>query len=156
LKSIGINAFSFGHGEAIVNICRAKRTRGAMVATFALSTLLVACASDIIKSYVGKPLSDAVIDYGPPAYSFDTGDGTRTFVWSISSSFVLPGHSSGNASVTTFGNTAQLYGAATYSPPISVSQQCNYAVYAKRTRNDIEGPAAWVITGFKPPRADCE
>jgi hypothetical protein len=128
----------------------------AIVKALLVSAFVTGCASDIIKSYVGKPLSDAVIDYGPPAYSFDTGDGTRTFVWTVASSYVLPGQASSNASVTTFGNTAQLYGTTNYSPPISVSQQCNYAVYAKRTRNDVEGPAAWVITGFKPPRAECE
>ncbi|MER8385273.1 hypothetical protein NKH14_07075 [Mesorhizobium sp. M1380] len=118
--------------------------------------LLCGCASQIMQSYVGKPLSDAVSDYGTPVYSFDTGAGARTFLWSKNSSFVIPGSSTTTANVSTFGNTAQLYGTTTYHPPVSVSQQCTYAVYAKRTREDIEGPAAWTITGFKPPRLECE
>jgi hypothetical protein len=126
------------------------------VALLLCGSLLAGCASQIMQNYVGKPLSDAVSDYGPPVYSFDTGPGERAFLWSMNNSFVLPGTTTTNASVAVYGNTAQLYGTTTTNPPVSVSQQCTYAVYAKRTRSDIEGPAAWTVTGFKKPRIDCE
>jgi hypothetical protein len=139
-----------------VNAYRARRALRSIIATLALSVSLAAYASDRKNSDVGKPLSDAVVAYGPPVYSFDSGDGTRTFVWSVSSDLVLPGQPSSSVGVTASGNTAQLYGTANFNPPINLSQQCNYALDAKRTRIDIEGAAAWVITGFSPSRADCE
>src|SRR4051794_8963695 len=87
--------------------------------------LLASCASQIMQNYVGKPLSDAVSDYGTPVYSFDTGAGERAFLWSMNSSYVVPGTSTTNANVAIYGNTAQLYGTTTTSPPVAVSQQCN-------------------------------
>ena len=54
------------------------------------------------------------------------------------------------------GNSAQLYGTTTYNPPIAYSHQCTYAINARKARDDIEGPAAWVVTGFEPPNLMCE
>lgn len=38
----------------------------------ALNSFLIAgCASDIMKSYIGRTVADVILDYGPPTAAFD-------------------------------------------------------------------------------------
>jgi len=117
--------------------------------------LLTGCAAQIMQSYVGKSLGDAVASYGPPSYAYDTGPNTRTFIWSMQKRTVLPGYATTNANVSWYGNMATGTATTTYTPPVAITGTCHYAIHAQRTRTDFDGPAAWTITGYNPPRVGC-
>lgn len=117
---------------------------------------LAGCASQIMQGYVGKTVADAVMDYGAPETAFDISKHERAFVWKMRNSTIIPGSSNTYGNVTGYGNMA-FYNAHTYTSPSFVSEgTCAYVLYAKRSRKDIQGPAAWTVTGFKKPRLDCE
>ena len=114
--------------------------------------LLAGCASQIMSEYVGKPISEIVADYGMPAGAYDVEIGKRAFVWQMDSAVIVPGTSFTNASV--IGN--QVFANTYTSPDYASTSRCSYVMFATRTRTDIEGPAAWTVSGFRNPRLDCE
>ena len=121
--------------------------------TIVLAFLLTTgCASRIMQSYIGQPISAVVEDYGMPSGAFDTDLGKRAFIWSMSVNVLIPG------TTTTYGTAVgnQLFMNSYSSPGIMTSDSCNYVLYAERHRTDIEGPAAWVVTSFKKPSFWCE
>jgi hypothetical protein len=113
---------------------------------------LTGCASKIMQSYVGQPISAVVLDYGMPSGAFDIEPGKRAFIWSMSVNVFIPG------TTTTYGTAVgnQLFLNSYSSPGVMASDSCNYVLYAERHRTDIEGPAAWRVTSFKKPSFWCE
>jgi hypothetical protein len=123
------------------------------VATIVLAVLFLSgCASQIMKGFEGKSMVDVVAQYGMPASSYELGGGERAFVWEMSNSVVVPGNM--NTTSTLVGNT--VFSSSYVAPGYVASSRCSYALKARQTRTDIEGPAAWTITGYFPPRASCE
>lgn len=120
---------------------------------FILGVVLISgCASQIMASYVGRPITAVISEYGMPSGSYDVSVDQRAFLWSKKSSYVIPGNS--YTSGTLVGN--QMF-ANTYSSPSYVgTSSCNYVLIARKTRTDIEGPAAWTVIGFEKPRFGCE
>ncbi len=119
-----------------------------------MALFLAGCASQIMQDYVGHPISDVIADYGMPSGEFEVGKGEKAFVWNMDSTVVSPGTSFTNGRVV---SSAGTFHSSTFTSPTVVSQDtCGYMLYAKRTRKDIEGPAAWTVTGFKKPRFECE
>lgn len=115
--------------------------------------LVAGCASMIMKGYVGQPLLSVMEDYGAPSSAYDTGrDQERAFIWVMGSTYVSPQVSRTNVGV--IGN--QLYGTTVTAPAVVSTSRCSYVIYAKRTRTDIEGPAAWTVVDFKRPSLMCE
>lgn len=110
------------------------------------------CASEIMKGYVGKPVSAVVEDYGMPSGSFQTNPGQRAFVWQMGRSIVIPGGTTGTATIV--GNS--IFSTSYTAPAMVGFHQCSYVLYATHTRTDIEGPAAWTVTSFKRPPLSCE
>lgn len=98
---------------------------------------LAGCASSTLKGYIGQPVSVAIEDYGMPSGNFDIDVGKKAFVWNVDSNYVIASHSE-------------------TMPAIAGTTRCAYILYATQTRNDIEGPMAWTVTGFKKPKLDCE
>ncbi|MCB2128806.1 MAG: hypothetical protein KDE03_06935 [Rhodobacteraceae bacterium] len=112
-----------------------------------LPAILSGCASQIMSGYVGRDVTDVVVKYGPPVNAFDLPDGRRAFQWRIDSSYAVPGVT--NYSGYTYGGYTT--GTATTSGGFFGSQTCFYTLYAKSTDQK-----RWTITGFEPPRLDCE
>lgn len=102
--------------------------------------------------YVGKPLVEPVLDYGPPTYSVEMEDNTHAFVWAMSDETTIPGHA------TTTGNVygSSVYTHTTLTPAQTITTDCNYVLYAKATTKKPEGPKDWLVTGFRKPTFDCE
>lgn len=120
-----------------------------------LLTLVLAlggCASTIMKNYVGQPLQVAMIDHGPPVNAFDMPDGTRAFQWVKSRSYVMPvsSYQSGNASV--IGNSVWWTQRTQISGGQPIHSECAYTMFAEWD----EAQNAWIFTGFKKPKWDCE
>ena len=120
--------------------------------SIAFALITAGCASQIMGGYVGKPITAVISEYGMPVGSYDVSVDQRAFLWSKKSSYVMPGSSF--TSGTLVGN--QMF-ANTYSSPSYVgTSSCSYVLIARKTRTDIEGPAAWTVIGFEKPRFGCE
>jgi hypothetical protein len=112
-----------------------------------LAVFLAGCASQIMGEMVGKDVSQVVAQYGPPVNSFDTPDGRRAFQWRMDNAVVMPTTTTANAYA--YGNYAT--GTATTTGGYMGTNVCWYTLYAKKN-----GKTGWIITGFEPPRLDCE
>ncbi len=117
---------------------------------------LTGCASAIMKSCVGKPLSEAVMDYGPPATAFDIEPGRRAFMWNMQSSVTLPGHATTTGNMNVIGGMGFYSASTIVSPPTTINSSCNYTVFAERIPGALDGPAAWRIVDFRQPKLMCE
>ena len=113
-----------------------------------LALALSACASQIMRGYVGKPLQEVMLDYGPPVNAMDMPDGTRAFQWAISSAFVTPTHVT--STTTPAGNmwltNTQITGGQL------ITNSCVYTMFARWS----EEQRTWVFTDFRRPSALCE
>ncbi|MDO9025299.1 hypothetical protein [Zwartia sp.] len=114
--------------------------------------LMSGCASQIMQSYIGQPLLRVVEDYGMPVAAFDSEPGVRSFIWVLQSQGVTPQLTTGSATVT--GN--QLFASTITYPATYTSSSCNYAIYARKTRDDIDGVGAWTVVGYKTPPLRCQ
>ncbi|WP_296746227.1 hypothetical protein [Mesorhizobium sp.] len=119
----------------------------------ALKTLLAAallavsaCASDIMKNYVGQPVESVILDYGPPATVVDLGPGERAYQWRKTSTNVVSGTSSGEVRHTKHGTEYEV----TETPGYVERQECFYTFYARSSGR------RWFITNFRKPRLECE
>lgn len=117
-----------------------------------IALVLSGCASQIMKGFEGKSMVEVVAQYGMPASSFELSGGERAFVWESNNSVIVPGNM--NTTSTLVGNT--VFSNSYVSPGYVASSRCSYVLKARQTRTDIEGPAAWTITGFFKPRVSCE
>jgi hypothetical protein len=105
-----------------------------ILSALAVIAFLSSCASQIMQSYVGKDIQEAILDYGPPSHEMDMPDGTRAFQWSMSGSAVFTG--------TTYG---------AISTGVMSSTPCVYTAFGKKN-----AAGSYTITGFRQPRWDCE
>lgn len=105
------------------------------------------CASSIMRSYVGKPLQEVMLDYGPPTNAFDMPDGSRAFQWVMSYGYATP--ATVTSTTTPIGNTwytnTQIIGGQ------AVTGQCVYTMLAHWDA----AQNAWVFHDFRPPSAMC-
>lgn len=60
------------------------------IAALAVLLILSACASQIMKSYIGAPISSVMLDYGPPDNVYDLGPGARAYQWRKEKTQVVP------------------------------------------------------------------
>jgi len=110
--------------------------------------ILAACASEIMQGYVGKSITEPMLDYGRPTAVFDLPDGTRAFQWSIDSTGAIPITSPTTA--TAYGSAGWATITGTETTYVPYSQSCNYTLLAKPNGND------WVVVGFRKPQLMCE
>jgi hypothetical protein len=108
---------------------------------------LSACATDIMKGYVGKSVTEVMLDYGRPADVFDLPDGRRAFQWSVDSSGVMPITNTNYGTVSGAGGWANLTTTSTSYVPYE--NTCLYTMTAKEEKGD------WIIDGFREPSLMC-
>src|SRR4051812_486528 len=118
------------------------------VTALALSLMLVGCASQFAKPYIGRDVTDLALDNGPPLAVVDLLGGRRAYqyYWG-GGTFVTPQTSSGTVNV--IGNTAIIN---TQTAPATVvsSPGCIINFIAER-RGD-----RWMVVEAKwPNRAVC-
>lgn len=105
------------------------------------------CASSIMQSYVGKDVTEAAMDYGPPAGVMDLPDGRRAFMWNMTQSMTTP--QTTNYSANAYGNwitgTATTYGGGTST------WQCTYTLIGQKNSK-----GSYTITSFRAPSMACE
>jgi hypothetical protein len=132
------------------------------VAVIFLISLLSSCASQIMRSYVGKNINEAILDYGQPANIVELAKNQRAFQWQISNSYTTPttlrtsGSSSNTATLHANTNTANIYGNTAYSdttyitPGQTYQDSCLYTLIADKQEN------SWIVTSYRKPRFMCE
>lgn len=107
-----------------------------------------ACASAIMRSYMGQPLQAAMLDYGPPVNAFDMPDGSRAFQWVMTSTYTTP---------TTITSTTMPIGNIWFTNTQitggqAISGRCIYTMLARWA----DARNAWVLYDYKPPSLMCE
>ena len=114
--------------------------------------ILSGCASQIMKSYIGKDVREVAVDYGSPSNAFDMGDGRRAFQWVSTKTNVSPSYATTNANVNYNGyNSAWINSNTTISGGSISTSQCIYTLFAKW--NVIaEG---WYVVDFREPKLRC-
>lgn len=110
----------------------------AIVAVLALA----GCATDVMESFVGKDVTAAVGQYGPPANTYDLPDGRRAFQWRMDGVAVMPT----TTTYTAYGNV----GTAFTSGGSMIATSCFYTLYGKKAPG-----GGYTIVGFEQPRLDC-
>ncbi|WP_188131290.1 hypothetical protein [Mesorhizobium sp. NFR06] len=108
--------------------------------------MVSACASDIMKNYVGQPVESVVLDYGPPTTIVELGRGERAYQWRKISTNVVSGTSSGEVHNTKHGTEYEV----TETPGSVERQECFYTFYARASGG------RWFVTNFRKPKLECE
>ena len=109
---------------------------------------LAACASQIMEGYVGKSITEPMLDYGRPTSVFDLPDGRRAFQWQITDSGYTP--ISTPSTSTIYGNGGWATVTTTDTNYVPYSQTCLYTLFGKPRGKD------WIVVGFKKPGLMCE
>lgn len=121
--------------------------------------ILTGCATEIMKSYVGKDINEAVFDYGPPVNIIEMSKGKRAYQWTDKATMVVHGatYSSGSATGSTsiYGNHASTMingSGSSYTTPSFIDEEtCYYTLFAEQSNGE-----SWIVTGFRKPRFECE
>lgn len=120
--------------------------------------LLAGCSAQIMQSYVGKSVNEAMFDYGTPTNVIEVAKNKRAYQWHMISGRTVGGYqtstTNGNANASFYGNRATINGTSTtntYSmPPTSFSTECVYTLHTEKQGED------WIVTGYQTPRKlDC-
>lgn len=112
--------------------------------------LLAGCASSIMKGFVGEPLQQAMVKYGPPLNAFDMGDGRRAFQWVMTSTYVMPSYATNTGNAYAVGNSVYWSQNTQISGGQPISNRCAYTLYGRWNGS------AWIIEGFAKPNLICE
>ena len=114
--------------------------------------LFTGCASQIMKSYIGKDVREAILDYGAPANALDMGDGRRAFQWVINSSYKTPTTANTTGSASTIGSTTWVNSNTTITGGQTINSSCLYTLFGRWN----EESNSWIIVDFKKPKLMCE
>jgi hypothetical protein len=116
--------------------------------------LLAGCASTVMNNFVNRPVSDVMVENGPPSYSFDTGPNQKTFIWKIIRSSNEPGVIETSHNAGGFGNDPST--TTTVQLPQQQDYDCYYAFYTQKTNGTGQYLSDWIVTGFKKPNLSCQ
>lgn len=118
----------------------------AIILIAAASIVLTACASTVMKSYIGAPITSVMLDYGPPDNVYSLGPGQQAYQWRKNKTQVVAGSSSGEVRSTRHGERYDVSETPGYVERID----CYYTFYTRSSGND------WYVTSFRQPSLECE
>lgn len=116
------------------------------VAALTILLILSACASQVMKTYIGAPISSVMLDYGPPDNVYDMRPGERAFQWRKQKTQVVSGQSSGEVRDTRHGRRYEV----TATPGYVTQTECFYTFFTRGSGSD------WYVTSFRQPSLECE
>ena len=109
---------------------------------------LLGCAAEIMQGYVGKSITEPMLDYGRPSNVFDLPNGQRAFQWKVNTSGVVP---------MTTPTTSNFYGSGGWFSVTSTttsyapySSSCLYTLLSQPKGDD------WIVVGFREPTLMCQ
>lgn len=109
---------------------------------------LTGCVSEQLESYVGKSVTEPMMDMGKPTNIIDLGNNRRAFQWQKVSSGVMPITTPAYGTIHGSNGWANL--TATTTNYVPYATDCLYTVTATRKGSD------WVVDGFRKPSFECE
>lgn len=119
---------------------------------FLILILQFGCASQIMKSYIGKDVREVVLDYGPPANALDMGTGQRAFQWARTQSFTTPATARTTGNINYYRNNAWYSSQTIVTGGNTTHATC---LYTLMTTWD-EQRKGWIVTDFRRPNILCE
>ncbi|CDN94428.1 hypothetical protein [Agrobacterium tumefaciens] len=125
------------------------RPSPAFPAAIALVTALIllsACASTVMKSYIGAPISSVMLDYGPPDNIYSLGAGQQAYQWRKNKTQAVAGSSSGEVRTTRRGERYEVSETPGYVERI----ECFYTFFTRNSGGE------WYVTSFRQPSLECE
>ena len=118
----------------------------AIILIAAVSAVLAACASTVMKSYIGAPITSVMLDYGPPDNIYSMGPGQQAYQWRNNKTQVVAGSSSGEVRSTRHGERYEVSETPGYVERID----CFYTFYTRSSGSE------WYVTSFRQPSLECE
>jgi len=125
---------------------RISRISGIIIAALG-GLALSACASQIMKSFVGRDVASVVARYGPFESTFPMPDGRHAFQWKMVETSMVPFESTVDEVITRNGSSERVRSSGGYLN----EETCFYTVYAVPA-----GTNGWTIVGYEKPDFDCE
>lgn len=122
------------------------------ILAIAAAVALTGCASQIMSGFVGQPLQQAMVKYGPPSNAFDMPDGRRAFQWAMSSTYVTPTYSTTTGNAYGYGNSVNWQTNTQITGGVPITSKCAYTLYGRWS----DGANAWIVEGFEKPSFACE
>jgi len=126
-----------------------ERLSPAYLTTLALVTasiLVSACASTVMKSYIGAPITSVMLDYGPPDNIYSLDGGQQAYQWRKNKTQAVAGSSSGEVRTTRRGERYEVSETPGYVERID----CFYTFYTRNSGGE------WYVTSFRQPSLECE
>jgi len=121
---------------------------GVRALTILCLVFLTGCASQIMESYVGQPVTEAMLDYGAPSNVMTLEDGRRAYQWTINKSRTVAVPTTSTTTVRGPSGTASVHGRSMTHVPRS--QTCVY------TLTSAQRGGQWIVDGFRKPRSACK
>lgn len=112
-----------------------------------IAFLVTGCATQVLQSYVGQPITEPILDYGPPTNVVELENGRRAYQWAIDSSGYIP--------ITT-PSTGTIYGSGGYATVTTTST--SYVPYSDRciyTLIAVEQQDRWIVESYRDPSFMC-
>lgn len=116
-------------------------------ALFAAVVAVAGCASEIMKSYIGKDVTEAAMDYGPPAGTMDLPDGRRAFMWQMTQGMAMP-------QTTTYNGVQSgswVTGSATTTGGGVSTWTCTYTLIGQKNPQ-----GSYTVVDIRKPKTMCE
>ncbi|MBD7990651.1 hypothetical protein H9643_07680 [Ochrobactrum sp. Sa2BUA5] len=108
--------------------------------------LLTACASQVLKSYIGTPISSVMLDYGPPDNVYKLSANEQAYQWRRTKTQAVASEFNGEVRETRRGERYK----GTETPGYIEHTECFYTFYTRRSGHD------WYVTNFPQPSLECE
>ena len=118
----------------------------AIILIAAVSAVLTACASTVMKGYIGAPITSVMLDYGLPDNIYSMGPGQQAYQWRKNKTQVVAGSSSGEVRSTRHGERYEVSETPGYVERIN----CFYTFYTRSSGSE------WYVTSFRQPSLECE
>lgn len=118
----------------------------AVIVAFCGTIVLTACASQVMKSYIGSPITSVMLDYGPPDNVYKLGANEQAYQWHRTKTQAVAGDFTGEVHETRRGERYK----GTETPGYVEQTECFYTFYTRRSGHD------WYVTNFRQPSLTCE
>jgi hypothetical protein len=113
-----------------------------------IAVLLVGCAADTMRSYLGQDIRNVELTYGPPANQIELGNGVRAFQWRKISVDTTP------MSAVTTTDKDRKGRKTTETQFVGGQQSVTDCLYTFLTTWDAR-QNGWIVTGIRQPSFDC-
>jgi hypothetical protein len=116
------------------------------IAALGTAVMLTGCASQIMKNYIGAPISSVMLDYGPPYNIYKLSANEQAYQWSRTKTQAIAGEYNGEVQETRRGERYK----GTETPGYVEHTECFYTFFTRRSGPD------WLVTSFRQPSLQCE